>query len=228
MHAADDSHRPAGPGDTNRPTGRRDPHEHRGSAERHPDPGRRPGLGGDRSLRAGEDPHSEPGSTGERGHAIHAVLFREPGMRSGALRAADRLAYRTRLRSWQQGDGGLGARRAGGTAPHAGGDRDPGRGPAREGPRHLRRGQVGPGWPGFERAPPAPGLRPLLRLALPARRPQSLSDPSVAKPRRGRARRQPLVLGPPTPRGGSRLRARARARTRSGRVTSELATPRMR
>src|SRR5262245_7839977 len=174
------------------------------------DRGRRPRLRRARVLRPAEDRDAAPRRDGEGGAALHALLRGGAGLRAGALLDDDRAARRARLRARQR------------RVPRGGAARAPGRhgdaaAPAPAG--RLRDGhgrQVGPRRPADERRAERAGLRPLVRLLLPAPGADVLPGSPVARREARGAARQPqgrhgrhAVLARPLPGGGRALPARA-------------------
>jgi len=84
------------------------------------------------------------------------------------------------------------------------------RDPAAKRLRHRRHGQVGTRRSRRPRAPQPAGLRPLLRLPVPAGGAQLLPDTPVAQRRQGHAGGQRVVLRPPESRRASRRLRRLR------------------
>ena len=162
-----------------RARGRRHPAH---AAEHRLHPGRRPRLRRPRLLRAEEDQDAEPRPAGGRGHAVHAVLRRQHGLRPVAVRADDRPAHRPLPRPRQRRQVPLRAR----PDVHR-------RRAAEAGRLRDRRSSASGGWakPGTDRHPDQEGLRPLLRLPEPAPRPQLL--PRLPLARTTRRSRSPNV-----------------------------------
>src|SRR5262245_61310338 len=151
----------------------------RGSAARAPQPGpdrgRRPRGRRARLLRAGEDRDAEARRHGARGAALHALLRGGAGVRAGALLAPDRAARRARLRARQPGAPGRGP----GPAPE--GHAHPAEAPAARRLRDRDDRQVGPRRTEVEWRAERAGLRPVVRLLLPAPGADLLSRSPVAR-----------------------------------------------
>ena len=171
--------------------------EGRPAAEHRVHPGRRPRLVRAGLLRAEEDQDAEHRPAGGRGHAVHAPLLRLAGLRAVAVRADDGQAPRPRVHPQQQG----GPARGPAADPRRRGDHRRGAQAARATPRGAF-GKWGLGPVGSTGDPTQAGLRPLLRLQLPATRPQLLPVVPVRQRQEGPAGQQP---------------ARARARETQGR-----------
>ena len=137
---------------------------------------RRLGLRRRRLLRADENPHAEHRPARQGGHAADAALLGQRGLRTVAVRADDRQASGARLSSQQP------QHAAGRTVSASRRHRDAAAGccsKLRLCHRRLR--QVGPGRARQRRPADEAGHQPLVRLLLPGRGPQPLSDVPVGQ-----------------------------------------------
>ena len=177
---------------------------------------RRPRLGRARQLRPAEDPHALARPARRGGSALHAALRRQRGLRALAERPPDRAASRAHADPGQP----RGPARGAGPAPRR--RRHPRRALQEGGLRDRGDGEVGARPARLRGRPAQAGLRPLLRLQLPAPGPQLLPDLPLRRRPEAPAR-QPGVRVEPEARRRAPIRP-IRGATRGTRARSTRRT----